>query len=312
MKERDLIRRIVMETRMPEAVPVGPGDDLAVIAPPPGQLVFGVDTIVEGIDFYPPDSPNAPDPVLIGRKACLVNLSDIAAMGADPFCMVVSAAFKKGLPNGYVESIYEGIKAVEAEYGLALAGGDISAIHGPTVLTVAVIGTLPGKPLLRSGAKPGDALLVTGNLGGSILGRHLDFPPRLAEGRFLVQAGATSCIDISDGLATDARHIAESSNVCIEINADSVPISQDARALSRKDKKSPFQHALTDGEDFELLFTTSQNDAQTILDTWPFDTPITVIGKVMETGADADKGQVYLMSGKGRSVLVDGGYEHEI
>lgn len=82
--------------------------------------------------------------------------------------------------------------------------------------------------------------------------------------------------------------------------------------MSRKDKKSPLQHALTDGEDFELLFTTSPNDAQNTLDTWPFDTPITVIGKVLEPETDADKGQVYLVSGKDRSVLADGGYEHEI
>jgi len=313
MKERDFIRKICSRIGFPPSIPVGPGDDLAVLDIPAGKMVFGIDSITEGIDFYPNESPDAPSPISVGRKAALVNLSDIAAMGAEPFCMVASATIRKGLPDDYLQGIYAGLLSVEKQYGLYLVGGDITASTGPTTLTVAVLGSSPYKQLLRSGALPGDYLFVTGVLGGSILGKHLEFAPRIAEGLYLAKTGlAESCIDISDGLSTDARHIAEMSNVNIDITETAIPVSGDAFALSGKDGKSALYHAINDGEDFELLFTVRRDNASRIIKEWPFETPLTMIGSVREPDAGEQPGGVFIIGPEGREPLPDKGYEHEI
>ena len=152
-----------------------------------------------------------------------------------------------------------------------------------TLCTTALALANQGRPVMRCGARAGDAILVTGQLGGSLLGRHLSFRPRLAEARWLRNhAELHSMIDISDGLASEIRHICRASNVGATLEAEKIPISTDAERLAEPGTSSPLDHALGDGEDFELLFTVSADEAEMLLQKWPFDAPLTPIGRIVE------------------------------
>jgi thiamine-monophosphate kinase len=186
-----------------------------------------------------------------------------------------------------VEKIYEGLNQLAAEHGVAIVGGETTTNPERVLISIAMLGTVPrGRALLRSGAQAGDAVFVTGNLGGSIHGRHLDFEPRLAEARWLAESfDIHSMIDLSDGLASDLRHVLKASQVGAELLARAVPISREARRSARAESsaKPPLLAALTDGEDFELLFTLAGKDAVPLLDAWreKFPTlPLSCIGKI--------------------------------
>jgi thiamine-monophosphate kinase len=176
-------------------------------------------------------------------------------------------------------------------------------------ISVALIGTIEkNRAVLRSGAISGDAIFVTGCLGGSILGRHLDFEPRLIEADWLVRHfDIHSMIDLSDGLAGDLRHILEAGKVGAELLAPAIPISRDAKRASVSGKKSPLDAALTDGEDFELLFTLKSADAVPLLDAWRHQfptTPLACIGKIT-----AKPGLVLRDRDRSRQIT-EKGYEH--
>jgi thiamine-monophosphate kinase len=185
-------------------------------------------------------------------------MSDLAAAGATPRAILVSVVLPKSVDFALFDGLAEGIAAAAREFDLAVAGGDTSVASGPLVLTVAAIGE--PSPLgfaRRGGGRPGDVLSVTGPLGGSILGRHLTFRPRLAEGRALVARGVVhAMMDLSDGLAADLPRLCAAARGGAEVLAASVPVHADVARLPKEPKgalPAGLAHALFDGEDFELL-----------------------------------------------------------
>jgi thiamine-monophosphate kinase len=261
---------------------VGIGDDAALVRlrDASGCLVT-VDMLMEGVDF----TLDAATGRQIGWKSLAVNLSDIAAMAGKPVACVVSVALPRRGGFELGRDLLEGVVACAAKFNVALAGGDTNTWDGPLVVSVTVLGEPTGAgPVLRSGARPGDWIMATGAFGGSIAGRHLDFVPRVEEALLLNQTVTLhAMIDTSDGLAADLWHILEESRAGAVLEEAAIPISPAASAIS--DGRSPLEHALADGEDFELLFTVSPADGQKILSEPPFTTPVSHIGEVV-AGSD--------------------------
>jgi thiamine-monophosphate kinase len=274
-----------------------------VINTPGKPLVITTDTIAENVDFSL-DSASARQ---IGRKTVAISLSDVAAMGGKPLFVVVSAVLTSGLPERFARDLYRGIAAAAKRWQCPLVGGDLTTWGGRIVATSTVGGVAAGrKPVTRAGARPGHRLFVTGTLGGSLARKHLSFTPRLAEGAWLARDCTPSAmIDISDGLGVDAAHIASESNAALKIEATSLPVSRAARRLAANGGKTPIERAVSDGEDFELLFSLSPAKARKCLESWPFRTRLTRIGTV-ERGSG-----VRLIHPDGRSERIDTrGYEH--
>lgn len=242
---------------------LGIGDDCAVWKPSGAPLLFTTDVLMEDVDFHIAETT----PQLIGRKAMAVNLSDIAAMAGRPLAALVGVALPKARGFDFARDLHEGLESLAEEFHVAIIGGDTNTWDGPLVISVTLIGEATERgPVLRSGAKPGDWLFVTGPLGGSILGHHLTFTPRIREAldlHRLVELHAM--IDLSDGLAADLHHLLDESRVGATVIADAIPLADDARRMT--DGRRPLDHALSDGEDFELLFTISPEDGQRLLAT---------------------------------------------
>jgi thiamine-monophosphate kinase len=257
-----LIKRMAKEIRTDQSVLKGIGDDCAVIKwTEEKYLLFTTDTVIEGVDFRKQD-----DPYLIGRKALAINLSDIAACGGIPKYCLVSLSLPGRTKVNVCDRIYKGIKYLAGQYGVNIVGGDLSASKTLAV-NISLIGFVERKCLvLRNGAKPGDMILVTAGLGGSISGKHLDFEPRLKQSRFLVKGfKINSMIDISDGLIQDLNHILVESKTGAVLYEDLIPINKQASGLS---------DALYSGEDFELLFTLSLKEARKLMRRSPYFIPI--------------------------------------
>ena len=263
---------------------LGIGDDAAILAAgrrsrDSGQTVVTTDLLSDGVDFLLEEV----DPQQVGRKALAVNLSDLAAMAASPLAVVIAIALpQQTRDSGALElaaAIYEGMLPLAEELDVAIAGGDTNMHVGPLVLSGTALGAVtPHGPLTRAGGQPGDRLLVTGDFGGSILGHHLNFVPRVTEALLLqekyeLQAG----IDVSDGLGLDASRLAAASGCGARIDTDRIPIREAALQLSQ-----PLEHALGDGEDFELLLAVSPAEAERILNDQPVDCGITDIGELIE------------------------------
>jgi thiamine-monophosphate kinase len=189
------------------------------------------------------------------------NLSDCAAMASLPAAALISVAMPQKSASDYAKELYLGIKEAGEAFNCAIVGGDTASWNGKLALTVSILGRSAGiKPVNRSGATPGEAIFVTGALGGSLLGRHMTFTPRVSLARELAKNCAVSAmIDISDGLSRDLAHICRESNVAALIDASSIPVHDDAVQM-RRDGASPLEHALHDGEDYELLFTAPKCD----------------------------------------------------
>ncbi|HNQ88301.1 MAG TPA: thiamine-phosphate kinase [Verrucomicrobiota bacterium] len=269
MQEFALIHRLTKDLPANPAVIVGPGDDCAVldIGLPDRWLLFKTDAVVEGVHFLPDTEPER-----LGHKALARPLSDIAAMAGQPTSAVVTLGLPPGFAVHRVDAVYAGLRRLADRHGVALVGGETTTNPGGWILSLAVVGTAPkDRCLRRAGARPGDALFVTGTLGGSAAGKHLDFEPRLAEARWLAQRFAVhAMIDLSDGLAGDLPHLLAPDNLGAELLARAIPISRDARTRSRSGPhpKSPLLAALSDGEDFELLFALPPSQAVPLLDAW--------------------------------------------
>lgn len=284
MTEFDLIRRLTRALPTNPAVVVGAGDDCAVLdaGVPDRLLLFKTDAVVEGVHFT-----SAAPPEKIGHKALGRCLSDIAAMAGTPTAALVTIGLPRDFKPEFVEAVYVGLNALARRHDVAVVGGETTTNPGGIFISVALIGWVPrGKGVLRSGAEVGDALFVTGELGGSLAGKHLDFEPRLVEARWLAQHFPVhAMLDISDGLAGDLRHILAASRVGAELLATSIPISREARLVAKggASAKPALLAALTDGEDFELLFTVASRDAVPVLDAWRKRFPklaLTCIGKI--------------------------------
>ena len=270
----DWIRSRVVD-RAP--VRVGIGDDAAVLRSDPGRdWLVATDMLMEGVDFtYPAATPG-----LVGRKALAVNLSDIAAMGGRPTAAFVSVALPIDRGIEFARDLHAGLLDLADQYGVILAGGDTNSWDGPLVINVAVVGEPFGtRSITRDGAKPGDWIFVTGALGGSLTGHHLTFEPRVREAKLLTElVDVHAMIDVSDGLAADLHHILEQSRMGAIVEAAAIPISPAARQSD--DDRDPLQHALSDGEDFELFFTVSADDGRRLVAEWRDLTPLSHIGDI--------------------------------
>lgn len=287
MNELELIQLLTQNLPTNGSVVTGVGDDCAVLdlGIPERLLLFKTDAIVEGIHFTR-DTP----PEKIGRKALARCLSDIAAMAGSATAALVTIALPKQFDPEFVKSIYTGLNALAQRLGVAIVGGETTTNPERILISIALLGTVAKKKCIhRHGSKPGDAIFVTGHLGGSIEGHHLDFEPRLAEARWLADNFTpTSMIDLSDGLAGDLRHLLERDALGAELLKTAIPISRAAKLKARAESpaKPPLLAALTDGEDFELLFTVPSRVAVSLLDGWRKqfpDVPLTCIGKISAT-----------------------------
>ncbi len=250
--EFGLIKRIKRSIKNDASVVKGTGDDCAVLEFDRNRYqLFTCDMIVENTDFTLHESP-----YLIGRKSLAVSISDIAACAGLPRYCLVSLGIPANTSVEFIDKLIKGMLTIANKYKINLVGGDLSRAKQLTI-DVSMLGIVEKKNLvLRSGARIGDVIFVTGALGGSILGKHLKFIPRLKEARFLVKnVKVNSMIDISDGLAQDLGHILEESSAGATIYEDLIPVSKDARNLN---------DALYSGEDFELLFTVSRREAKKI------------------------------------------------
>jgi thiamine-monophosphate kinase len=258
--EFDLIARFRRDSASTDRVALGIGDDCAEIRFTPGaEVLVTTDMLMDGRHFLLNEHPLP----AIGRKCLGVNLSDIAAMAGVPVAAVVTVALPRGRAREIALGLHAGIEAMAREFGVALAGGDTNAWDGPLVVSITVLGETTSRGAVRrSGARPGDVVLVTGPLGGSLLGRHLDPRPRVAEALALHEAADLhAMIDLSDGLASDLRHILEESGgLGAILDAEAIPIHSHALTLS-----APLEHALGDGEDFELCLTVAPDDADRLL-----------------------------------------------
>lgn len=259
--EQSFLAYLRGRTRTLPSVAVGIGDDAAVLDFPRGdagvQQVACTDQIIDGVDFQSQSQPLAD----IGYKSIAINLSDIAAMGATPTAALVTLALPTENATEIAGEVYEGILEACGEFGIAIAGGDLSTYDGPLAISVCMLGAVTD-PWLRSGAQEGDAIFVTGSLGGSLLGRHLRPTPRIEfANRLRTHARVHAAIDVSDGFSLDLDRLLAASRVGAELDIERIPISGAAIEMSTKSGRTPLEHAWSDGEDFELIFTTSEADA---------------------------------------------------
>ena len=259
--EFGLIAWIRERTKAGGRVALGIGDDCASLTFTQGaEVLVTTDMLMDGRHFRLAEAGAE----AVGYKALAVNLSDIAAMAGVPVAAFVAVALPQRAAVEIAKGLHAGMAPLAERFGVALAGGDTNAWDGPLVVTVTLIGeATPRGAVRRSGAKPGDAILVTGPLGGSLLGRHLRPSPRIAEALALNGVATIhAMIDISDGLASDLGHILEESGgLGATLDAPSIPIHDDARAMGG----DPLAQALNDGEDFELCLTLEPDEANRLL-----------------------------------------------
>jgi thiamine-monophosphate kinase len=308
VNEFELIERLSRHLPSNDSLVTGAGHDCAVLdlGVPDSYILFKTDAVVEGIHFTR-ESP----PQKVGHKALARCLSDIAAMAGTPTAALITLALPPKFDFEFIDDIYKGIGVLARRYSVAVAGGETTTNPERILISASVVGTVnKARCIRRSGAKSGDAIFVTGQLGGSLAAKHLEFEPRLAEARWLAENFTIhAMIDLSDGLAGDLRHVLCSSNCGAELLSESIPISRAARLQARQESsaKPPLLAALTDGEDFELLFTVASRDAVPLLDAWKKRFPellLTCIGKI--TAAPGLK----LRDKKGLREFALKGYEH--
>jgi thiamine-monophosphate kinase len=303
MKELELIDWIRQQVKLdPAVVAVGPGDDCAELLVGAEKLLVTTDQVLDGVHFVLAEH----GPEAAGRKAMARNLSDVAAMAAVPLAAVATVALPRDMIEADVHEMHRGMRLLGEQFHCPIVGGDISIWPGPLAISMTVMARPSGvRPLLRSGARAGDAVCVTGSLGGGWAGqRHLTFTPRLAEARTLASRyNIHAMIDLSDGLASDLGHICRASGVGATINAPAVPVHEDAR-LSRPD--DPLTAALCDGEDYELLFTLPADQADAVVKDRP------LAGLVRRVGTMTAGPGIELLDAQGQSrPMPAGGWEHK-
>jgi thiamine-monophosphate kinase len=299
--EFEYIRWLRERTPADPRVRIGPGDDCAALTPPSRELLVTTDMLMDGTDFILAEVGAR----RVGRKAMNANLSDIAAMAGAPVAAVVSVALPRG-GRELAQELYLGLREAADAFGVAVVGGDTNSWDGKLVISVTAFGEATGRgPVRRSGAKPGDWVFVTGPLGGSILGHHLDFTPRVREALALHAAVELHAMcDMSDGLSADLNHICEESGCGAVLFADAIPIADAALELSRTSGRPPLRHALGDGEDFELVFAVSPDDGRRLLAA----PPVAGLAKVGECVAEG----LWLEEGGRRERLEPTGWVHAV
>ena len=324
--ERGLIARL--RRRLPPPGPevlLGIGDDAAAVTWGAETLLLTTDTLLEGVHFRR-STATLRD---IGAKAIAVNVSDIAAMGGEPRYALLALALPPSLAVTELDELYAGVHDMARQHGVTLVGGDTCAAPGGVVLSVTLVGRVDGAPLRRSGARPGDAILVSGTLGAAAAGLavlergpgalppavveavvrpHRVPTPRVAESQLIRASGwATAMIDLSDGLVTDLGHVAAESSVGARIDVDALPVSEATRAVARALGVDPLAWALSGGEDYELLFTAVADRAGDLARavTDRTGTPVHRIGEVRPLGEG-----VRFLDRDGRPLAVEPGFDH--
>ena len=263
--ELALIEAFRHRARRTDAVLLGIGDDMAAVNFGGQQVLITADMLLDGVHF----DRTRHTVRQIGRKAVACSLSDCAAMAAIPVAATVSFALDQRMSQEEATDLFEAMAEMGERYGCPIVGGDVTSWSHPLAIDVAMLARPDprGGPVRRDGARVGDRVCVTGRLGGSLLGHHLDFTPRLAEaGGLLEMFGERlhAMIDVSDGLALDLHRLCQASGVgaVLEEAALEAVISDAARQAAEDDGRSPLDHALHDGEDFELLFCVALGDVE--------------------------------------------------
>jgi thiamine-monophosphate kinase len=276
--ERALIARITARLPLPSWLPVGPGDDAAVMEPVRGELdVLTTDAQVEGVHF----DRRFVAAEAIGHRALAVNLSDLAAMGARPRAALLSLMLPDALTVADVDAVLDGLLALAAAHGVAVIGGNVTRSPGPLIVDVTAVGSIGRRrALTRGGARAGDEVYVTGTLGDAVVGlrsfqadlagdpgpgpqrlarcreRYLRPIPRVRAGMMLARGRAASaCIDLSDGLADGAMQVAAASQTGMLLDADALPIADETRGWFLDRGQNPAMAVVAGGDDYELLFT---------------------------------------------------------
>ncbi|ARN57812.1 thiamine-phosphate kinase [Sedimentisphaera salicampi] len=277
--------------------PIGIGDDMAQMQLENSNALISTDMLLDGSHF----DTDIHSPENIGYKAAAVSLSDAAAMATVPFAMVASV----GIPDWWgaekLKELHSGLLRACSLFQCSLIGGDITSWRAEGKLAVcSTVISRPGvtKPLERGGAKQEDLICVTGELGGSLEGKHINFTPKVNEALWIAEKlSPTSMMDITDGLSTDLHRILKASGAGAILESELIPVSKAA-----KDKKEPLRAALNDGEDFELLFTIPEKNKNLIKNA---DFKISVIGKI------ASSNGLFIKNASGQTTeLKPEGFDH--
>ncbi|MFA7231131.1 MAG: thiamine-phosphate kinase [Victivallaceae bacterium] len=297
MNEIKILEKILPGLLQGADIALGPGDDCAAIDIGLERLLLAaVDQVIGEIHYVRQDTT----PQQIGAKLLKRNLSDIAAMGGKPAWALLALASNNPDESWYTD-FFAGLQSEAERWNISICGGDLGCLpQGKTqeVASLTILGTVAREHIcLRSSARPEDLIYVTGSFGNSFMsGHHLNFLPRLAEGEFLANEFTAAMIDISDGLLLDAMRMAKASLVGFELEPELIPLRTGASV----------ETALSDGEDYELLFTVSADKAERLEKEWPFTTGLTRIGKVTST----HPGIIFDYKGNDLTLKVKKGYEH--
>jgi thiamine-monophosphate kinase len=291
MRENDFLKWIRDQTPTHDTVTVNIGDDMAAVNIESSLALLKTDQCLDQVHF----DLRHHTATQAGRKAVNRCLSDCAAMACVPAAIMISVALPKegvGSGEGFAKELFVACREAGAVFDCPLVGGDTSVWDQRLAITVSALGKLPAGQgvVTRAGAKAGDVLFVSGALGGSILGRHLKFTPRIELAQKIARAakgGLHAMMDLSDGLAQDVPRMGEASGVGVRLHAGRLPIHEDAWRLSEKDSLPAGFHALADGEDYELLFALDPEAVPGIVNL--SEVPLTAIGEVT-----ADRGLVLI------------------
>ncbi len=311
LTERELLGLIPGRNDKYAHVIRGIGDDCAVVGfnlKNDTYILLTQDSIISGRHFV----YHSDDPYFVGWKALARSLSDIAAMGGDPQSALVAYGIPPDTPVAWLKRVFEGLYDCGKKYSCPIIGGDMASTAGEMFFSTTCMGTVTKQAIaFRTGTSNGDMLCVTGTLGGSIAGKHLRFEPRIDEAKWLIaNSHVSSMIDLSDGIAKDLSHIAEAGNIGFRIDYESVPLSQILKSQFGYDTDTAVYHALYDGEDYELLFTVSDTEAnvRALCESFSvrFGIPCTVIGRC-DSGIETME---LWKNGRRDKNIEPGGFEH--
>jgi thiamine-monophosphate kinase len=318
MGELSLIEKFRAGAPGHPCIAVGPGHDCAVLHwPVSTDLLFKIDQVVEGTHFLL-DGPDVSRPFQVGWKAMAKACSDIAAAGGWPLAATVAINLRKGSSETLALGVYKGLVACCKKFEIGLAGGDFSTSQNGLSIVVSLLGKCrSGGAWTRGGAQSGDVLLVTGSLGGSRSSKHKRFVPRLKEAlriREICPRGVKACIDITDGLSRDLRHICDESSCGARLFEAEIPVSRAAKQASTNPADA-LRQALSDGEDFELLMAVERRAAGKLLDQWlrlkhefSWLAPLKHIGEIVPSALG-----ISMLGADGKMrPLPDAGYEHTV